>query len=394
MKIAVMMRAMDQDSGFRYFVEGLVDSMLRIDRRNSYLLLYRDSRFLGRFSSRENAREIFLEAPHKFLWDQVAVPYAAWREHADIIFNPKFSVPLLSHCPVAMGLQEPAWWTWPQHYEWLDRHYERSMLPMYCRKAAHIFPMSNFDLEESRKSMGLPLKNVTVTWAAPGAHIREIDDASLLEQIRKRYALPDQFIFSATRVLHVGLDRSASYYPGKNPETTVRAFLLCRDEIPHRLVFTGQRVREYLLRAGFRDDDLRGVQFLERVPAEDLAGLYSLAGLFVIPSHYEGFGLSLLEAMTCGCPVVASRTGALPEISGGAALLADPTDPADFANQIRRAARDESLRNELRTKGRERAAFFSWEKTAGSTILGLEEAVQQQHRKKTFRKSHWVFRSI
>jgi glycosyltransferase involved in cell wall biosynthesis len=392
-KIAIMMRAMDQDSGLRFFVEGLVETLLRIDGRNTYLLFYRNPKSLGRFSAFGNAKEILLAASHKLFWDQVAVPYRAWRENADIIFNPKFSVPLFSHCPVTMGLQEPAWWAWPQHYEWLDVHYERLALPLYCRKAAHLFPMSYFDLEESRKYTGLPMKNATVTWAAPSAYIRRIQDESLLESIRVKYRLPRKFIFSVTRVLHAGLDRSSSFFAGKNPETTLRAFQICRDEVPHELVFAGKRVRDYLLHAGFREDDFEGVRFLDFVPHEELAGLYNLADLFVIPSQYEGFGLTLLEAMTCGCPVVASRTGACPEIGGGAAILADPRDPVDFADKIRLVLHDEALRNDLRARGLSRATYFSWEKTALNTILGLEETLGDRKRK-ICDKSHGVSRTI
>jgi len=374
-KIAVMMRAMDQDSGLRFYVEGLVENMLRIDRRNFYVLLYRDPKSFGRFAAYDNAKEVLLAAPHKLVWDQLAVPYTAWKENVDILFNPKFSVPLICHCPVAMGLQEPAWWAWPQHYEWLDRHYERWMLPIYCRKAAHVFPMSYFDLEESRKYLGLPLRASTVTSAAPSPFIRPIREASVLKEIRERYSLPERFILSVTRVLHAGMDHSSSYFPGKNPETTLRAFCRCRGEIVQELVFAGRRVRDFLLRAGFAEEDFEGVHFLEFVRHEDIAGLYSLADLFVIPSYYEGFGLTLLEAMTCGCPVVASRTGACPEISGGAAILADPFDPADFADKIKRVLRDEQLRIAMRAKGLQRAASFDWTKSARNTILGLEETV-------------------
>ena len=375
-----MMRAMDQDSGLRFFTESLVENMLQVDERNTYLLFYRKPKYLGRFAAYGNAREILIKAPNKLAWDQVAIPYRAWRENADVIFNPKFSVPLFSHCPVTMGLQEPAWWVWPEHYEWLDRHYEKLMLPVFIRKSSHIFPMSNFDLEESRKYLGLPIKNATVTWAAPSPYIIQIHDQSLLESIRKIYNLPQKFILSVTRVLHPGLDHSTSFHPGKNPETTLRAFLLCRDEIPHKLVFAGRRVRDYLLSAGFREDDFESVHFLDFVLHEELAGLYNLADLFVIPSHYEGFGLTLLEAMTCGCPVVASSTGACPEISGGATILADPRNPADFADKIKLILRDESLRNDLRNKSLERAAFFNWKKFARNTILGLEETIDLRKR--------------
>src|SRR3990172_5642086 len=182
MKIAIMMRAMDQDSGFRAYIEGLIENMLAIDPENSYLLFYRTANYVGRFSSFKNVKEVLLPAPHKFAWDQIVVPYRAWRERADVIFNPKFSVPLISHCPVAMGLQEPAWWAWPEHYEWWDVRYMKLMLPLYCRKAAHIFPNSNFILEENRKYLRLALNNTTVTHSAPKEYFRPVKDPVALEE--------------------------------------------------------------------------------------------------------------------------------------------------------------------------------------------------------------------
>lgn len=135
MKITVMMRAMDQHSGFRAYIKGLIENMLRIDKDNSYLLLYRSPKWYGRFSSYKNGTEVVLSAPHKFAWDEIAVPYRAWKEGAEIIFNPKFSVPLISHCCTAMGLQEPDWWVSPEYYERFDLLFVKIMLPALLQKS-------------------------------------------------------------------------------------------------------------------------------------------------------------------------------------------------------------------------------------------------------------------
>ena len=374
MKIAVMLRAMDQDSGFRAYIEGLIENMLAIDAENTYLLFYRTKKYFGRFSTYQNVKEVLLWAPHKFVWDQVAVPYRAWKEGADIILNPKFSVPLISHCPVAMGLQEPDWWVSPEYYEPFDRFVVKRMLPIYCRKASYFFPMSTFDLEESRKYLRLPLKNASVTYTCPGKHMKPIDDPKVLESFRDEYQLPDRFLVCVTRVDHPGLDKYQKvkkFFPGKNPETVLRAFVRCREEIPHHLVFAGRRVREYMEQLGFVEEDFRKVHFIPFVPYEELPKLYNAAEMSVMPAYYDGCSTTMMESMACGCPVVASKTAAGPEIGGEGAIYADPYDPSDFAEKIRSLANDELLRTGMKKNCLARAEYFNWRRTAQATLDGL-----------------------
>jgi glycosyltransferase involved in cell wall biosynthesis len=383
MKIAIMMRVIDQESGLGAYTEGLVQSMLSRDASNSYVLLYRSAKRLGCFASFKNARELFVRAPNKLAWDQAAVPYVAWREGADIIFNPKFSVPLITHCPVTMGLQEPAWWVWPKHYERWDVLYIKTMLPLYCRKSVHLFPMSRFDLEESRRYLTLPDEKVTVAYAAHRDYFRKIEDTEALEDFRRKYQLPSKFILCAARVEHAGLDNPQSYHPGKNLDTCVRAFISCRDRIPHTLVVSGRYAKNYLLDTGWKPEDLTRIYFTGYLPRhEDMALLYNLADLLVMPSFYEGFAIKLVEAMACGCAAIASKTGAMPEISDGAALLADPYDPADFAAKIMRVLSDERLRQELKAKSLQRAAAFSLDRTAEIILDKLTRVVSRRFSRK------------
>jgi glycosyltransferase involved in cell wall biosynthesis len=381
MKIAIMMRVMDQDSGLGFFTERLLEYMLNMDHENSYLLLYRSKKWFGHFSKYKNVKEILIPGFHKLFHDQVSVPYTAWKEDADIIFNPKFSVPLISHCPVTMGLQEPAWWAWPQHYLKWDVFYMKLLLPLYCRKAAHLFPWSNFNLDETRKYLKLPLKNITITYPAPKECFKVINDNEELNQIKAKYNLPEKFIFGITRVDHIGMD-NVTFYSGKNVETTLKAFSLIRDKVPHKLVIAGRNVREYLLRTGWTEEDLRNIVFVGFIPHEDLAKLLNIASLFVIPSYYEGFGFTLVEAMASGCACVASTQGACPEISNSAALLADPFNPSDFAEKMLAVLNNDTLRNELCEKGIHRASTFNWKTTARLTLEGLTQVVNERQRRK------------
>jgi glycosyltransferase involved in cell wall biosynthesis len=397
MKIAVMMRAMDHRGGLSVFTEGLVQTLLQLDEHNSYALLYKEAKFLGRFSTFRNAKELLIRSRHKLVWDQVLVPFTAWREGAHIIFNPKFSIPLFSHCPVAMGLQEPAWWAIPEHHTRLDVLYMRTMLPLYCRKSSHFFPWTQFVLDENRKYLRLPLRNATVTYGGVDANFHVSYDPKSLEECRSRYGLPEKFLLSVTRVENLA-NKSASFSGTKNVETTLRAFAKIREQVPHKLVIVGRHVKEYLMSVGWKESQFKDIHFTGFIPHAELAKVYNLADLLVMPSFYEGFGLVMVEAMTCGCPVVASDTGPCPEVSAGAAVLASPHDASDFAIKMLDVLTDENLKSELRQKSLKRAKYFNWERTARLTLEGLEDVVKKEQMKRspraTKRSKSYLFESL
>ena len=125
----------------------------------------------------------------------------------------------------------------------------------------------------------------------------------------------------------------------------------------------GDEISKYtsLRRAVHRHQLHNYVRFLGYLPEETLAVMYRLAGVFVFPSLYEGFGLPPLEAMASGTPVVTSNLSSLPEVTGDAAVLVDPYDPDAIADGIERVLTDERVRRDMRRKGIARARQFSWE---------------------------------
>jgi hypothetical protein len=206
-----MMRTIDQGGGLAVYTERLVEGMLEIDQENRYLLMYRTPQWMGRFAEYPNVHEKLVRAPHKLVWDQVAVPYTAWRERADLIFNPKFSVPFISPCPVAMSLREPAWFAWAEHYPSWNARFMRFTVPRYARKSVALFPISNFVLTENCKYLDLDEDKIVVASPAPNKHFGVIDDKGRLEEYRRKYELPERFIFSAARVDHPGIEETDSH---------------------------------------------------------------------------------------------------------------------------------------------------------------------------------------
>jgi glycosyltransferase involved in cell wall biosynthesis len=159
-------------------------------------------------------------------------------------------------------------------------------------------------------------------------------------------------------------------FPYKNLDLLIEAFLKIQDAIPHLLVIVGRKeFASHEWASGER------VLFTDYIPDAELPDFYSYADLLVHPSLSEGFGLTPLEAMACGTPVLSSSAASLPEVVGDAGLLFDPRDARALAELIVGVLHDGRLRAELSRKGLERAKIFSWEKTASGIIGACRRAL-------------------
>lgn len=177
----------------------------------------------------------------------------------------------------------------------------------------------------------------------------------------------------------------SSIHVRKNLLRLVEAYASARSKsggrMPHSLVLVGQKsasypeIQEAVDRLGLRDQ----VRFIDDANQETLNALYRGSDLFVYPSLLEGFGLPMLEAMTCSVPVIAARTTCLPEIAGEAAVFFDGESSDDLARQIERVLSDKALRRDMIAKGLERAAAFSWRETARRTLEIYKDAAARQH---------------
>ena len=230
-------------------------------------------------------------------------------------------------------------------------------------------------ITETRKYLKLPLSDATVTYSSVKPHFKRKIEPSEVAAVRAKYGLPERYILCVADVLLKGYKRPV-FSPTKNVEGIVRAFALCRDRIPHGLVIAGSSVRESLVKRGLTEKELTGVQFLGFVPDEVLPPLFSGAELFALAPFYEASVTVLIEAMTCGCPILTSNRGGCPEIVGDAALMADPEDPSKLAESMMRILTDDQLRADLRQAGLRRAESFTWERTARSVLEGLRKAAK------------------
>ena len=177
----------------------------------------------------------------------------------------------------------------------------------------------------------------------------------------------------------------SSLWQYKNCDGLLRAWALARGELKNRqLVIVGKgRDEKYVAQLHSLAAELgisRDVVFVGAVPLEETVRFYHAADALVYPSLNETFGLPILEAMACGCPVVTSNISAMPETAGGAAVLCDPNDPASIARAIIEAVGP--ARGRLRVKGLRRASQFTWAATAASTLDVYREVSERRLRRK------------
>jgi glycosyltransferase involved in cell wall biosynthesis len=371
-KICVIGRVLYQDDGLGVYSYNLLKNMIELDQNSDYLILLRTEKCEYRLSGYKNVSYKVVPAKIKLVWDQVFVPLAARKYKADIIFNPKFSIPIFSNIPCVFVLQGSDWYINPGNYEWWDNIYIRLMLPTYSKKAKQLLAISQCVLNDLVKYAGVDRKKVTVTYAAPSPHFKPIADDTLLRQCANRYKLPQRFIFSVARTIHTGHGRHPEY-PGGNVEGLLKGYRHFQSKggtLP--LVIAGKNIETYLKNRGLLGNHFNDIIFTGFVPHDEIVYLYNLAEFFILTTLYESFAFPIVEAMASGCPAIVPTTGACPEVADGAARLVNPLDPDEIGDAMMAVDRSPDLRAQMRSAGLKRAADFSWNRTARHTLKVFE----------------------
>ncbi|CAN5640703.1 glycosyltransferase family 1 protein [soil metagenome] len=375
MRIGIMLRSLDEKGGIGVYTRGILEELLAQGQEHEFVLFYRTAGNLGRHASLPNVTERLLEAPHQTLWDQVMIPPACRRESVDVLFHPKFTVPLAAPCPSVMVVHGADWFIPEQarFYGRFDVFQIRRLMPLYFRKAARVISVSELTTENFNRVLGLPEGKVRTIYFAPARHFMRVENASILAEVRSRYELPERFILTLTKLGGDGR---------KNFGGVVAGYRHLHEHHPHAegssppaLVVGGKNVDQLREPFGIPGEGWgRDVHFPGWIDQEDLPAVYSLADAYLYPSNLEAFPIPLTEAMACGTPIVTSDRNGLEEIAGDAALLVDPDDAVAVGEALASILRDPALARRLRVAGLERSNRFSWDRCGRETLEVLVEA--------------------
>jgi glycosyltransferase involved in cell wall biosynthesis len=289
---------------------------------------------------------------HYSLSEQIKFPKAIKKSNIDLLHIPHFNVPLRCPVPFITTIHDLILHHYPNQTSLLKRVAYRKLMKHAVKKSSHIISVSNFTADDIAKTYGGDVRNkITVTYEGVSPQFHQVTKSEI-DKVCLKYSLP-----TSKRVNELTSKQSGGFilYVGTAKEhKNVQILINAVSDDPLVLVTSGKEV------SGLKTKP--NVTIVPQVDDEDLPAIYSSAKCFVTPSLYEGFGLPALEAMACGCKVVASDRGSLPEILGKDAIFTEPEVDA-IRNGIEQT---QDLKSKTQ-EGIKHASSFSWEKMAEQT---------------------------
>ena len=372
-----------QVMGIGVYIKNLLTKLSEVDRGNKYIFLTVEGKELPEFSFPSNFSHDFLEIPTLFeehlnvFRDKFALHKIVEKNQLDIVHFPspfelKIHFDLREHNQRAIITVHDLT---PLIYgDMLFTGKRRLLRPLYdyllrsIKNAGNIIAVSGNTRNDLVEKLNVPADKISVIHEAASTIFKPVEDRDYLEKVRKKYNLPDKFILTAGGFLkHKNLDIMLDLIALLNVEYRIECPVVMAGKTD---TVNFPEIKQRAEEMGFKDK----VHFPGYVPAEDLAAFYNMASVFVFPSLYEGFGLPLVEAMSCGTPCIISNASSLPEIAGDAALQFDAARIAELSEAVNSVLSSDEVAKDLREKGLKRAEAFSWKKTAEETLNLYNEA--------------------
>lgn len=342
-------RAFLNATGLGNYSRNTLNALHRYSQNNQYVL-YTPEIKANLF---ENYREFEVHLPENSI-SKIFKPL--WRSYSarllkkhklDIFHGLSNELPYGIHkikTPSLVTVHDLIFMRFPGFYKTIDRKIYQNKVKYACSSAQKIIAISQQTKEDIIRFINVEPNKIEVVYQSVSPVFFE---RNYLKDVLAKYNVSKNFILSV-----------GTLEPRKNQLAILRAIHSEKSDI--QIVFVGKQT-SYLNKMNdfVRENKLsKRVLFLNNIPENHLACLYQNAQLSVYISHFEGFGLPVIESMASGCPVITSNVSCLPETAGGAAILCTPNNVGELGNQINSLLENENLRNELIQKGKERARLF------------------------------------
>ena len=356
------------NAGIGQYILRLTNALAALDRDNEYFL-FQSRKDSARLINAPNFHRRMLWTPSHHRVERVALSAELLPYPLDVFHSPDFIPPRKMRALQVITVHDLAFLLYPRFLT-PDAARYYGQIDSAWRAASHIIAVSHSTKRDVTRLLGVPEDKVSVIYEAAHSQAQRIPRETARAYVREKYNVEGDFILFVSTI-----------EPRKNLPTLLAAYSKLRDvyRTNARLVIAGnkgwltdevdQAIEKYKLH--------NQVCFLGAVPTQELGYLYSAARVFALPSFYEGFGLTPLEAMANGTPVVVSNTSSLPEVVGDAGLLADPNDVEAWTVALHRVLTDNALHAEMSEKSLKRAAHFSWDRAARETLDVYRKVAKQ-----------------
>ena len=356
-------------TGNEVYVRSLLRAFAELDRESEFLAYLSEPGAEEWIPRRFRIRHVSANPWSRLGWDLGRL----LRQDKPDLVHVQYTAPLLGRTPIVVTVHDVSFLDHPEFFTWSRRSQLRHTVAKTVKHAARVITVSEFSRDAILRSYDIAPEKVRVVSNAANPDFRVIGREKAMRAVGERLRMEAPFILSVgdlqLRKNHVGLIAAFS------------KLLTAHPQLKHHLVLTGKetwftpKVKEAALSSGFAER----IHFTGFVSDDQLLELYNACDCFVFPSLYDGFGLPILEAMACGRAVACSNTSAMPEVADGAGILFDPHS----VDEIKRAMSDILLDSELRARkerlGLQRAASFSWQKSARATLDVYREVVEERH---------------
>lgn len=302
---------------------------------------------------------LFPQARHPFLyiwWFDYSITRLLKKIKPDVFFSPDGYLSLRTSVKQIPVIHDINFFHYPEYFSFWVRWHYNTFFPQFAKKAERILTISEFSKQDIAKSYRIDPSKIEVAYNGVGQTPLAFSTSDK-EWMNKKYVKGSSYFISV-----------GALYPRKNLSNQMKAFDLFKDQ-------TGSDAKFLIVGQSYPESDSiyethsqlkhkTDVKLLGRIPRNELDILVSGAIASSYVSHFEGFGLPVLEAMRCGVPVITSNTTALPEVAGNAGLLVNPSSVEEIAFAYSKIYTDRELKDSLVQKGYEQIKKFTWEDTA------------------------------